>query len=102
MAMTWASACLNRPARRLDLPWPPAPTRAMLILSLGAMCLGPPRTWDGTIVKAAVAAAEAFRKSRRVVFTGMLLVVRRGSWPDPHLLRPARVSPRRPAHGERG
>jgi hypothetical protein len=39
----------------------------MFTLSLGATCLGPPRTCGGTIVKPAAAAAVALRKLRRVV-----------------------------------
>ena len=40
------------------LPWPPTPIHAILSLSLGADSPEPARTRRGTIVKAAIAAAE--------------------------------------------
>src|ERR1039457_1167629 len=63
--MICASAWLNRP-RTFTWPWPPQPTMAMLIFSLGATNFGPPRTCRGTREKPATVAAVAARNLRRV------------------------------------
>src|SRR5262245_15242197 len=60
--MLLPSARLNRLVR----PMPPTPTPAMFNRSLGAVKPWP-RTWRGTIVKAAVEAATLVTKSRREI-----------------------------------
>jgi len=58
-------------------PWPPMPTPAMLIFSLGAASPEPATTWRGTTVKAATPAAAVPMNPRRVIFccfTALLLI----------------------------
>src|SRR5580658_8719891 len=68
-AMIWASDSLNRELMFVR-PWPPHPTMAMLTFSLGGTNRGPPKTWRGTMVKAAIAPDVApinFLRLRRPV-----------------------------------
>ena len=51
-------------------PMPPTPITALVNMSLGGIVPGPPRTWRGTMVTAATAAAVLRANCRRVIGRG--------------------------------